>query len=154
MWRGSLFLLGGWGRGSRLSRVLSSHTSVALQEKQTRPAELPRLQLSSGFIWDVGLDSLTPALPPQGGSSDSEEDEKPQQATVSHFTGLCPFAGTSCCQSPVLCTVCGCLSRRGGVSSGQGVFMGLVDCPANSWLLSQTFPGSEELVTHFFFCLL
>uniref|UniRef100_K9IPH6 Protein RRP5 homolog n=1 Tax=Desmodus rotundus TaxID=9430 RepID=K9IPH6_DESRO len=55
--------------------------SVLPKEKQTRPAELPRLQLSSGFVWDVGLDSLTPALPPQGDSSDSEEDEKPQQAT-------------------------------------------------------------------------
>lgn len=71
--------------------MFSSHTSVTLQEKQTRPAELPRLQLSSGFVWDVGLDSLTPALPPQGESSDSEEDEKPQQATVSYFTGLCPL---------------------------------------------------------------
>ncbi|XP_028367529.1 protein RRP5 homolog isoform X3 [Phyllostomus discolor] len=55
--------------------------SVLPKEKQTRPAELPRLQLSSSFVWDVGLDSLTPALPPQGESSDSEEDEKPQQAT-------------------------------------------------------------------------
>lgn len=48
--------------------------------KQTKPAEVPRLQLSSGFVWDVGLDSLTPALPLRGESSDSEEDEKPQQA--------------------------------------------------------------------------
>lgn len=48
--------------------------------KQAEPAEVPRLQLSSGFIWDVGLDSLTPALPLRGESSDSEEDEKPQQA--------------------------------------------------------------------------
>lgn len=55
--------------------------SVLPKQKQTRPAEVPRLQLSSGFIWDVGLDSLTPALPPRGDSSDSEEDEKPQQAT-------------------------------------------------------------------------
>nr|XP_004659438.2 protein RRP5 homolog isoform X1 [Jaculus jaculus] len=47
----------------------------------TKPAEVPRLQLSSGFLWDVGLDSLTPALPPRGESSDSEEDEQPQQAT-------------------------------------------------------------------------
>ncbi|XP_032986420.1 protein RRP5 homolog isoform X3 [Rhinolophus ferrumequinum] len=56
-------------------------TSVLPKQKQTRPAEVPRLQLSSGFVWDVGLDSLTPALPPRGDSSDSEEDEKPQQAT-------------------------------------------------------------------------
>ncbi|CAH6944398.1 protein RRP5 homolog [Phodopus roborovskii] len=48
--------------------------------KQMKPAEVPRLQLTSGFVWDVGLDSLTPALPLQGESSDSEEDEKPQQA--------------------------------------------------------------------------
>ncbi|XP_005403867.1 PREDICTED: protein RRP5 homolog isoform X1 [Chinchilla lanigera] len=47
----------------------------------TKPAEAPRLRLSSGFLWDVGLDSLTPALPPRGESSDSEEDEKPHQAT-------------------------------------------------------------------------
>lgn len=47
-----------------------------------KPAEVPRLRLSSGFLWDVGLDSLTPALPPRGESSDSEEDEKPHQAMV------------------------------------------------------------------------
>ncbi|XP_007187276.2 protein RRP5 homolog isoform X1 [Balaenoptera acutorostrata] len=56
-------------------------TGVRPQEKQTRPAEAPRLQLSSGFVWDVELDTLTPALPPHGESSDSEEDEKPEQAT-------------------------------------------------------------------------
>ncbi|XP_022355136.1 protein RRP5 homolog isoform X1 [Enhydra lutris kenyoni] len=55
--------------------------SVLPKEKLTRPAEAPRLQLSSGFVWDVGLDSLTPALPPRGDSSDSEEDDEPQQAT-------------------------------------------------------------------------
>ncbi|KAM9702378.1 protein RRP5 homolog isoform 2-T2 [Dama dama] len=55
--------------------------SVLPKEKLTRPAEAPRLQLSSGFVWDVGLDTLTPALPPHGESSDSEEDEKPEQAT-------------------------------------------------------------------------
>lgn len=49
--------------------------------QQTKPAEAPRLQLSSGFIWDVGLDSLTPALPLRGESSDSEEEEEePRQA--------------------------------------------------------------------------
>ncbi|KAM5272458.1 protein RRP5 homolog isoform 2-T2 [Ctenodactylus gundi] len=48
--------------------------------KLPKPTEVPRLQLSSAFIWDVGLDSLTPALPPQGESSDSEEDEKSHQA--------------------------------------------------------------------------
>lgn len=56
-------------------------TGMRPKEKQTRLAEAPRLQLSSGFTWDVGLDSLTPALPPHGESSDSEEDEKPEQAT-------------------------------------------------------------------------
>ncbi|XP_059955998.1 protein RRP5 homolog isoform X2 [Mesoplodon densirostris] len=55
--------------------------SVRPQEKQTRPAEAPRLQLSSGFAWDVELDTLTPALPPREESSDSEEDEKTEQAT-------------------------------------------------------------------------
>ncbi|XP_006831373.1 PREDICTED: protein RRP5 homolog [Chrysochloris asiatica] len=50
------------------------------QEKPPKPAEAPRLQLSSGFMWDVGLDSLTPALPPREGSSDSEEDQKPHEA--------------------------------------------------------------------------
>lgn len=48
--------------------------------KQSKPTEVPRLQLSKGFIWDVGLDSLTPALPLRGESSDSEEDEQPHQA--------------------------------------------------------------------------
>ncbi|XP_054937411.1 protein RRP5 homolog [Physeter macrocephalus] len=56
-------------------------TGVRPREKQTRPAEAPRLQLSAGFVWDVELDTLTPALPPHGESSDSEEDEKPEQAT-------------------------------------------------------------------------
>ncbi|XP_012659116.1 protein RRP5 homolog [Otolemur garnettii] len=56
-------------------------TNVLPKEKQqTRPAEAPRLQLSSGFAWNVGLDSLTPALPPRAESSDSEEDENPHQA--------------------------------------------------------------------------
>ncbi|KAK1333495.1 LOW QUALITY PROTEIN: hypothetical protein QTO34_005879 [Cnephaeus nilssonii] len=55
--------------------------SVLPKGKQTRPADVPRLQLSSGFLWDVGLESLTPALPPRRESSDSEEDEKPQQTT-------------------------------------------------------------------------
>ncbi|XP_057591488.1 protein RRP5 homolog isoform X2 [Hippopotamus amphibius kiboko] len=55
--------------------------TVLPKEKQTRPAEAPRLQLSSGFMWDVGLDTLTPALPPRRESSDSEEEEEPEQAT-------------------------------------------------------------------------
>ncbi|XP_004680525.1 PREDICTED: protein RRP5 homolog [Condylura cristata] len=49
--------------------------------KRSRPAEVPRLQLSSGFIWDVALDSLTPALPPREESSDSEDEDKPQHPT-------------------------------------------------------------------------
>ncbi|XP_034787308.1 protein RRP5 homolog isoform X1 [Pan paniscus] len=59
----------------------AEETNVLPKEKQTKPAEAPRLQLSSGFAWNVGLDSLTPALPPLAESSDSEEDEKPHQAT-------------------------------------------------------------------------
>ncbi|XP_007938068.1 protein RRP5 homolog [Orycteropus afer afer] len=51
------------------------------KKKLTKPADAPRLQLSSGFMWDVGLDSLTPALPPRGESSDSEEDDTPHEAT-------------------------------------------------------------------------
>ncbi|EDL42026.1 programmed cell death protein 11 [Mus musculus] len=47
--------------------------------KQTKSTEVPRLHLSSGFLWDVGLDSLTPALPLREESSDSE-DEQPHQA--------------------------------------------------------------------------
>ncbi|KAI4551052.1 hypothetical protein MJT46_020156, partial [Ovis ammon polii x Ovis aries] len=70
----------GWGAGATgpsagLTRAFDP------QEKLTRPAEAPRLQLPSSFVWDVGLDTLTPALPPHGESSDSEEDEKPEQAT-------------------------------------------------------------------------
>lgn len=102
----------GWGTGSSLSQVPSSHTSMLLQGKQARPAEVPRLQLTSGFVWDVGLESLTPALPPRRESSDSEEDEKPQQTTVSYFSG------TPWCQSPVSVLVCGCLFRQGGAVSG------------------------------------
>ncbi|XP_028629899.1 protein RRP5 homolog [Grammomys surdaster] len=48
--------------------------------KPTKPTEVPRLHLSSGFIWDVGLDSLTPVLPLRDESSDSEEDEQPHPA--------------------------------------------------------------------------
>ncbi|KAM9197460.1 protein RRP5 homolog [Dugong dugon] len=55
--------------------------TVLPTEKPTKLTEVPRLQLSSGFMWDVGLDSLTPALPPRGESSDSEEDERPREAT-------------------------------------------------------------------------
>lgn len=69
--------------------------SVALQGKQMKPTEVPRLQLSSGFMWDVGLDSLTPALPPRGESSDSEEDEKPQPAKVLYFQDFFSLAETS-----------------------------------------------------------
>lgn len=65
---------------------------MILQGKQAEPAEVPRLQLSSGFIWDVGLDSLTPALPLRRESSDSEEDEKPQQAKVLYFQGIASLA--------------------------------------------------------------
>ncbi|XP_034352866.1 protein RRP5 homolog [Arvicanthis niloticus] len=50
--------------------------------KPTKPTEVPRLRLSSGFIWDVGLDSLTPALPIREESSDSEEDEQPHPAKM------------------------------------------------------------------------
>uniref|UniRef100_M3ZCB8 Protein RRP5 homolog n=1 Tax=Nomascus leucogenys TaxID=61853 RepID=M3ZCB8_NOMLE len=59
----------------------AEETNVLPKEKQTKPAEVPRLQLSSGFAWNARLDSLTPALPPLAESSDSEEDEKPHQAT-------------------------------------------------------------------------
>ncbi|XP_008062393.1 protein RRP5 homolog, partial [Carlito syrichta] len=51
------------------------------QETPSRPVAVPCLQLSSGFAWDAGLDSLAPALPPGGESSDSEEDTEPPQAT-------------------------------------------------------------------------
>lgn len=122
----------GWGPGSSLSRVPSSHTSVLLQAKQSRPADVPRLQLSSGFIWDVGLESLTPALPPRRDSSDSEEDEKPQQTTVLYF------AGTPWCPFPMSVLACGCHFWQGGVISDERVFIELGDCPADSWLLSQT----------------
>uniref|UniRef100_A0A5F8H2Q7 Protein RRP5 homolog n=1 Tax=Monodelphis domestica TaxID=13616 RepID=A0A5F8H2Q7_MONDO len=49
--------------------------------KQTKPTEVPRLQLSSGFAWDVSLDTLAPAMPPREDSSDSE-DEEASQATL------------------------------------------------------------------------
>uniref|UniRef100_A0A5F8HAI3 Protein RRP5 homolog n=1 Tax=Monodelphis domestica TaxID=13616 RepID=A0A5F8HAI3_MONDO len=51
------------------------------QKKQTKPTEVPRLQLSSGFAWDVSLDTLAPAMPPREDSSDSE-DEEASQATL------------------------------------------------------------------------
>ena len=79
------------------------------QEKLTRPAEAPRLHLSSGIVWDVGLDTLTPALPPHGESSDSEEDEKPEQATVPYLPGHHLF-----CRDPWAPMLCPSL----GVSSG------------------------------------
>uniref|UniRef100_A0A8C6W9K4 Protein RRP5 homolog n=1 Tax=Nannospalax galili TaxID=1026970 RepID=A0A8C6W9K4_NANGA len=65
--------------GSRLGS--REHPGSCFPPGQMKPTEVPRLQLSSGFTWDVGLDSLTPALPTRGESSDSEEDEKPRQAT-------------------------------------------------------------------------
>ncbi|XP_051837292.1 protein RRP5 homolog isoform X1 [Antechinus flavipes] len=51
------------------------------KQKQTKPTEIPRLQLSSGFVWDVSLDMLAPAAPPREESSDSEE-ESSSQATL------------------------------------------------------------------------
>ncbi|XP_020823426.1 protein RRP5 homolog isoform X1 [Phascolarctos cinereus] len=51
------------------------------KKKQPKPTEVPRLQLSSGFVWDVSLDMLTPAMPPREESSDSEEEET-SQATL------------------------------------------------------------------------
>lgn len=62
--------------------------------KQTKAAEVPRLHLSSGFVWDVGLDSLTPALPLREESSDSEEDEQPHQAKVLYFQDVASLADT------------------------------------------------------------
>lgn len=62
------------------SLACASFNFLTLQGKQTKAAEVPRLHLSSGFVWDVGLDSLTPALPLREESSDSEEDEQPHQA--------------------------------------------------------------------------
>lgn len=41
----------------------------------------------------------------------------------------------------------------GGAVSGQEVFIELVDCPAHSWSLPQTSPGSEEQIAHLFFFL-
>ncbi|XP_074089895.1 protein RRP5 homolog [Macrotis lagotis] len=51
------------------------------KKKQTKLTEVPRLQLSSGFVWDVSLDMLAPAMPPREESSDSEEEET-SQATL------------------------------------------------------------------------
>ncbi|XP_068954963.1 protein RRP5 homolog [Petaurus breviceps papuanus] len=48
------------------------------KKKQPKPTEVPRLQLSSGFAWDVSLDMLAPAMPPREESSDSEEEEASQ----------------------------------------------------------------------------
>lgn len=101
----------GWGAGAAgpsagLTRAFDP------QEKLTRPAEAPRLQLSSGFVWDVGLDTLTPALPPHGESSDSEEDEKPEQATVPYLPGHHLFHRDP--RAPMLCPKLGVsLGRRG-----------------------------------------
>lgn len=117
-------------RGS-LGSVLFSHAPVILQEKQTRPAEAPRLQLSSGFAWDVELDSLTPALPPREESSDSEEDEKPEQATVLYFPGLRPFCRDPWHPSSVLCPTLG-VSSEGWGRLRLGVFAELGGCPASS----------------------
>lgn len=101
------------GNGASRARRCLHVPPVILQGKQARPAEVPRLQLSSGFMWDVGLDSLTPALPPRGESSDSEEDDKPQHSTVLYFVGPCPFL-----RDPLASVSCA-LSYPVGISSGQ-----------------------------------
>lgn len=130
--------------------VLSSRAPVILQEKQTRLAEAPRLQLSSGFTWDVGLDSLTPALPPHGESSDSEEDEKPEQATVLYcLPGFCPF-GRAAWRSVLAWVSLPAVWARLRL---EGVFMELVDCPVGPQLPLQTSPRSEEQIAHLLFCL-
>uniref|UniRef100_A0A452J1I0 Protein RRP5 homolog n=1 Tax=Gopherus agassizii TaxID=38772 RepID=A0A452J1I0_9SAUR len=47
--------------------------------KETKCAEVPRLQISSGFTWDEGLNALeVPILNPKEESSDSEEEDNAQ----------------------------------------------------------------------------
>lgn len=137
-------------RGS-LGSVLFSHAPVILQEKQTRPAEAPRLKLSSGFAWDVELDSLTPALPPREESSDSEEDEKPEQATVLYFPGLRPLQGPLAPVSRAL-SYPGCLFRGVGPSQA-GSICGARGLPCQLLTSTTDFPGAEEQVAHLVFCL-
>lgn len=111
----------GWGAGAT-GPSAGLMCAFDPQEKLTRPAEAPRLQLSSGFVWDVGLDTLTPALPPHGESSDSEEDEKPEQATVMYLPGHHRFAGTlGSGQAPMLCPSPG-VSFGGQGRPRRGVF--------------------------------
>ncbi|XP_007665837.1 protein RRP5 homolog isoform X2 [Ornithorhynchus anatinus] len=55
------------------------------QKKQIKPAEAPRLQLSSAFAWDVGLDTLTSVVQPKEESSESEDEEQ-QQVTLKKKT--------------------------------------------------------------------
>uniref|UniRef100_A0A8C4WBV8 Protein RRP5 homolog n=1 Tax=Gopherus evgoodei TaxID=1825980 RepID=A0A8C4WBV8_9SAUR len=48
-------------------------------KQETKCAEVPRLQISSGFTWDEGLNALeVPILNPKEESSDSEEEDNAQ----------------------------------------------------------------------------
>lgn len=107
-----------WGLvGSGNNLTCASLNFLTLQGKQTKSTEVPRLHLSSGFLWDVGLDSLTPALPLREESSDSE-DEQPHQAKVLCFQDTATLAETPIPNSDALCGLGVSLGRVRGLSCG------------------------------------
>uniref|UniRef100_A0A8C4WBQ8 Protein RRP5 homolog n=1 Tax=Gopherus evgoodei TaxID=1825980 RepID=A0A8C4WBQ8_9SAUR len=67
------------------SRIQTSATSLWYRllcsfKQETKCAEVPRLQISSGFTWDEGLNALeVPILNPKEESSDSEEEDNAQK---------------------------------------------------------------------------
>lgn len=67
-------------------------------KQETKRAEAPRLQVSSGFTWDEGLNALeVPVLNRKEESSDSEEEDDTQ--SMVQYPGQHCVRG-SCCNLP------------------------------------------------------
>ena len=140
----------GWGAGAT-GPSAGLMCAFNPQEKLKRPTEVPRLQLSSGFVWDVGLDTLTPALPPHGESSDSEEDEKPEQATVTYLPGHHRFAGTLG-SARLPCSALALVSLlAGGAVQGRECLLSQ-ELPCRLLASTADLSGPEEQMTHLLLC--
>lgn len=91
-----------WGECQVRGKLLASDSLWFSQKKQLKPTEVPRLQLSSGFAWDVSLDMLTPAVPPREESSDSEEEEASQATVWSSLGAFSDSLSKDCFPKPSL----------------------------------------------------
>lgn len=147
---------GGMGLGNRKQPEPSAFLTC-LHDLPGEADQASRSAPAKAVIWlrlgrwtrlsDPGLATSRRELRQRGG----------REATASHGVLFC--RALSFLQAPLdvslLCTVLawGCLLWPGGAVSGQGVFIELRGCPANSWLPPQISPQSEKQITHLFFVL-